>query len=276
MRLNKTQYKKSINTSIFTPTLKTLVVLIGFSLLTMQADAKRFKRLFNGKNLDGWTAARSEGEGDWGSFSVNKKEKAIHVYAGEEAGSKQQTDCLNTVAEFSHYILKLEYKWLESRFDPRVDWDRDAGLLFHVHGDRKKVWPWCIEMQIGESLADKTEKLRFHTGDLFVLGDHIQVKTHHTNGWYDPNGDVAKPRALRTKQGVEKPKGKWNKMEIHVHGSEKATFILNGEVVLEIFDLVQIAEDGTTSPLAKGSIGLQAEFAELLYRKIRIKELSTE
>ncbi|WP_347840187.1 DUF1080 domain-containing protein [uncultured Draconibacterium sp.] len=276
MRRNKTQYKKSINTSIFTPTLKTLVILVGLSLLTLQADAKRFKKLFNGKTLEGWTAARSLGEGDWGNFSVNRKEKAIHVYAGETHGSRQETDCLNTITEFSHYILKLEYKWLEKRFDPRVDWDRDAGLLFHVHGDRKKVWPWCIEMQIGESPADKTEKRRFHTGDLFVLGDHIQVKAHHTDGWYDPNGDIAEPRALRTKLGVEKPKGKWNKMEIHVHGSKKATFILNGEVVLEIFDFVQKADDGSTSPLEIGSIGLQAEFAELLYRKIRIKELPSE
>lgn len=241
-----------------------------------KTTGKKFMPLFNGENLEGWTAARGEGKDDWGNFSVNKKEKAIHVYAGKKDGSNQQSDCLITEAKFSHYILKLEYKWLEKRFDPRVDWDRDAGLLFHVHGDLKKVWPWSVEMQIGESFATKTEELRFHTGDLFVLGKHIQVKTKHTDGWYDPNGDTAEPRAMRTRLGVEKPKGKWNKMEIHVHGSEKATFILNGETVLEIFDLVQKAEDGTVSPLEKGHIGLQAEWAELRYRKIRIKELPIE
>ena len=140
-----------------------------------------FVPLFNGKDLKGWTSARSTGEGDWGPFSVNEAEKAIHVYAGKEPNSKQKTDCLNTNKEYSHFILKLEYKWLENRFEPRPDWDRDAGLLFHVHGDLKKVWPFCLEMQIGESPGDKPDakgnKGRFHTGDLFVLRKDLRTAT---------------------------------------------------------------------------------------------------
>jgi hypothetical protein len=65
-------------------------------------------------------------------------------------------------------------------------------------------------------------------------------------------------------------------MEIRVHGSEKATFILNGETVLELFDMKQKNEAGEIVPLSKGHIGLQAEWAELLYRNIRIKELPAE
>lgn len=265
--------KLNFSPTMLKPALNAFVVFVVFSLLCTQTNAQKFKPLFDGKTLEGWTAAKSTGEGDWGNFSVNKKEKAIHVYAGEKEGSMQQTDCLITEFEFSHYILKLEYKWLQKRFDPRTDWDRDAGLLFHVHGDLKKIWPWSLEMQIGESLGNKTEDLRFHTGDLWVLGNHLRVKTPHTNGWYDPNEIPTEGLHRKTRLGTEKPRGKWNKMEIRVYGSEKATFILNGEVVLEIFDFVQIAKDGAVSPLEKGHIGLQAEFAELLYRKIRIKEL---
>jgi len=54
--------------------------------------------------------------------------------------------------------------------------------------------------------------------------------------------------------------------------SKKATFIFNGEVVHEIFNLKQKV-DGKMVPLEKGRIGLQAEWAEILYRNIRIKEL---
>jgi hypothetical protein len=72
--------------------------------------------------------------------------------------------------------------------------------------------------------------------------------------------------------GVEKPKGEWNKMEIVVDGSKKATFILNGEVVHEIYDLEKEV-NGKKVPLDKGRIALQAEWAELMYRKIEIKEL---
>jgi len=236
---------------------------------------KGFVPLFDGKTLHGWTSARSTGEGDTGAFSVNQEEQAIHVYAGREAGSKQTTDCLNTDREFSHFILKLEYKWLEKRFAPRTDWERDAGLLFHVHGNLKRVWPLCLEMQIGESPGDKPNAKgsagRFHTGDLFVLGKHLFTETPRQGSMYDAKAKRQIGKSTLTPLGVEKHG--WNEMEIQVHGSEKATFILNGQVVLETYNFTQQDQDGKTIPLAKGRIGLQAEWAELLYRNIRIKEL---
>jgi hypothetical protein len=80
-------------------------------------------------------------------------------------------------------------------------------------------------------------------------------------------------RSRRTPLGSEKPKGEWNEMELRVHGNEKATFIFNGEVILETFNFAQKNKAGEKLPLEKGHIGLQAEWAEILYRNIRIKEL---
>lgn len=255
--------------------LKTLILSLAATAL--YAGEEGFVPLFDGKTLEGWTAARSEGPGDWGAFSVNAEEKAIHVYAGREPDSKQKTDCLILDTEYSHFILKLEYKWLESRFAPRTDWDRDSGLLFHVHGDLKKVWPLCMEMQIGESPADKPfargKNGRFHTGDLFVLGRQLRADTPVEGKKYDPKATPVTGGSAEAHTGAERPKGEWNEMEIHIHGSEKATFIFNGEVVLETFNLVQLQKDGTSIPLEKGHIGLQAEWAELMFRNIRIKEL---
>ena len=253
----------------------------------VQAEQKEaddgFVPLFDGKTLQGWTSARSSGEGDWGAFSVNEQEQAIHVYAGREADSKQETDCLNTTTSYSHYIFKLQYKWLESRFAPRTDWDRDAGLLFHVHGDLKKVWPLSLEMQIGESPKDKKHgkgnKGRFHTGDLFVLGRQLRTDTPQgKDKHYSADGKMKKGRSVKTWLGTEKPKGEWNQMEIHVHGSKKATFMLNGEVVLETFKFEQHGKNGEKEPvpLKEGRIGLQAEWAELMYRNLMIKELPAE
>ena len=222
---------------------------------------------------------------------VDAKAGVMHVYQGEKANSEQVTDCLNTEKEFSHFILKMEYKWLEKRFAPRTNWDRDAGLLFHVHGDLKKIWPLCLEMQIGESPGDKPhareEKGRFHSGDLFVLGEDLRVDTHREKGeanmrdYWKPEpkgGKLVNWRHCPTRLGVEVPKAYddpekgWNEMEIRVHGAEKATFILNGEVVLELTNFTQLNEKGERVPLDSGRIGLQAEWAEILYRNIRIKE----
>ena len=258
-----------------------LCLSICFALsLSAYADEEGFVSLFDGESLSGWTSARSKSEGNFGFFSVNKEEKAIHAYAGREAGTRQGTDCLVSEKEFSHFVLKLEYKWLEKRFAPRVDWERDAGLLYHVHGNLKKVWPLSLEMQIGESLADKPngkrEELRSHTGDLYVLGKRLQAKTPFKDGFYDPDADRQKEKRVFTNRGIEKPKGQWNEIELRVHGNEKAVYVLNGEIVLETYDFTEDDKDGNAAPLDKGHIGLQAEWAELLYRKIRIKELPTE
>ena len=244
------------------------------------ADEEGFVPLFDGESLKGWASARSEEKGDTGPFSVNAEEKAIHVYAGQEEGSKQRNDCLNTDKEYSHFILKLEYKWVGKRYAPRTDWDRDAGLLFHIHGDRTKVWPLSLEMQIGESPGDKNfakgSAGRFHTGDLFVLGKQLRTDTPLDGKRYSENGKSKTGRSVETELGVEKPQGEWNEMEIQVHGSEKAIFIFNGEVVLQTFNFTQENEAGERVPLEKGRIGLQAEWAEIMYRNIRIKEFKPE
>lgn len=261
--------------------LKSLLVFsfIAFTFSEVRAeDEEGFVPLFDGKSLAGWTAARSSGEGDWGAFTVNEQEQAIHAYAGAEEGSKQDSDCLNTVQQFSHYILRLEYKWVGNRFKPRADWDRDAGLLYHVHGDLKRVWPHSLEMQIGETPGNSKNNLRrrFHTGDLFVLGRHLLTKTPREGRFYKAGVEPVGGRHVQTKLGVEKPMGEWNKMEIQIHGAEKAIFVFNGEVVHEVYDMQQKQKDSDLVPLDKGHIGLQAEWAEIMYRKIRIKELSVE
>lgn len=255
-----------------------ILALAILSVAGLVSAEEGFVPLFDGNSLEGWTAARSRGEGDWGAFTVNEDEQAIHAYAGEEAGSKQNNDCLNTDKVYSRFILKLEYKWVGNRFKPRPDWDRDAGLLFHVHGDLKQVWPLSIEMQIGETPGDSGNAMnrRFHTGDLFVLGKHLRAKTPRNGRYYDAEAKPKNGRHVQTRLGVERPRGEWNQMEIQVRGAEQATFILNEEVVLEIFEITQRSEEGETIPLDKGHIGLQAEWAEIMYRNIRIKELPEE
>ncbi|MDB4409179.1 DUF1080 domain-containing protein [Akkermansiaceae bacterium] len=255
------------------------LLVVSLLFVTPVTAEEGFVPLFDGKSLNGWTSARAL-DGKETPFTVNAEDKTLHVYAGKEANSKQITDCLNTEKDYSHFILKLEYQWQENRFAPRTDWERDAGLLFHVHGDLKRVWPLSLEMQIGESLADKKHgkgsKGRFHTGDLFVLGKDLRVDSKRKGGYYHPEGEKKTGRSYPTNLGVEKPKGEWNEMEIQVHGSKKAVFILNGEVVFEITNFTQKDKDGKVVPLEKGKIGLQAEWAELKYRNIRIKELNPE
>ncbi|MDC0088349.1 DUF1080 domain-containing protein [Akkermansiaceae bacterium] len=238
-----------------------------------------FKALFNGRDLSGWKSTREQAEKGAGKFFVDPNEKTIHTYLGKEAGSQQGTDCLYSDKEYTNFVLKLEYKWLDKRFAPRVALDRDAGLLFHLHGNLTKIWPNSVEMQLGESDAKKIKK-RYTTGDLWVLGKDIQVMTpRDINSFYAAEGDsivVGKDRGYDrsfTPVAHEKAHGQWNEITLTVRGGKEAIFELNGNVVNRISNMTYLV-DGKRVPLKSGRIGLQAEYAELVYRNILIKELS--
>ena len=71
-----------------------LVVAIGFCSSAVGQEG--FVPLFNGKDLSGWRTIRGAGDDGFGPFQIDEIEQAIHVYAGEEAGSKQNFDGLYT------------------------------------------------------------------------------------------------------------------------------------------------------------------------------------
>lgn len=250
--------------------------LVFFSLcLPLMAD-EGFVSIFKGKDLGGWKSIREGNEPGTGLFSVDPEEKAIQAYSGEEDGSKQPIDCLYTDKEYSSYVLKLEYKWLDRRFPPQANHDRDAGLLFHVHGKLDKVWPHCLEIQLGESDAKKTKE-RYLTGDLWVIGKDVQVMNWREGRFFHkpeaPLTSIGKDKSYDSSDATinaEKPHGEWNEITLTVHGGDEAVFELNGKVVNSISSMSSLV-DGERVPLAKGRIGLQAEYAELLYRNIRSK-----
>ena len=57
-----------------------------------------------------------------------------------------------------------------------------------------------------------------------------------------------------------------------MHGSTDAEYKVNGTVVNRVLDM-ECNVGGTWQPLEQGPIALQAEFAEVYFRNIRIKML---
>src|SRR5688572_7912197 len=128
----------------------TWMLLVSTALAT---DATGWKPLFNGKNLNGWSAhfaskTAANAPSTSSLFAVENGE--IHVYPTQPAGSEQPNAYLETNAEYENYKLSLEYKWGEKKFAPRLNLVRDAGLLYHVHRQRPNDWPASIESQIQE------------------------------------------------------------------------------------------------------------------------------
>ena len=70
--------------------------------------------------------------------------------------------------------------------------------------------------------------------------------------------------------------GEWNTLEIVVKG-DTATHIVNGFVNMRAKDFKQWDEPSKSwVRLGHGKIAIQAEFAEIYYRNIRIRPLTAE
>jgi len=242
-----------------------------------EPDKDGWTNLFNGKDLEGWHAKLGR-DGDEKSqkpeeiFTV--RDGVIHIYQGAEAGTKQSSANLRHESEWSSFHLQVEYRWLDKKFIPRTEDKRDAGILFHIHSEPEKVWPPSLEMQMGDGKPGDA----YVTGDLFVIGN---TRTDSPS-----EGFNYKPGAANVTRGMgaggsraavtehaEKPHGEWNLAEVIVHGSEKAEFILNGKTLNVIHNMKFQDPDGEWKPLTKGHISIQAEWAELEYRTVRVKEI---
>ena len=240
-------------------------------------------QLFDGKSLDGWypfLQKHEKGEDPSKVFQVH--DGVIHVYKDQTAGSQVPFGYLATDSEYSHYHLRLEYKWGETKFPPRAEQRRDAGLLYHLVGP-DIVWPRCLECQIQES----------DTGDCFTVRGTQLVTTVEMANIETPSGFKELPRYKPQQAGGTRKtigegsiarivksstheQGGWNTVEVIVRGNKGVLHIVNGHTVFEATDLRQLdIANKTWQPLTHGRIALQAEFAEVLYRNVELRPLST-
>ena len=227
-------------------------------------------QLFNGKNLDGWyTFLKGKGRDNDPNkvFTVNK---GLLTISGEEFG------CITTNNEYENYKLVVEFKWGKTTFAPRTDKAMDSGILLHSIGEdggSGGIWMRSIECQLIEG----------GSGDFIVVGDGTPafsitcpVAPEKQNGsfvfkpggnletiyggrvnWYgrDPNWKDVK--GFRGARDVEKPAGKWNRIECIAKGGEISIY-LNKKLVNRAVDVQP----------QKGRIQIQSEGAEILFRKV--------
>jgi len=201
-------------------------------------------------------------------------EGAICTYAGAADGSEQSRATLRTNASYSDYVLQLEFKWGRNRFGQRSTKLRDAGIIFHSFGDPGVVWPYGLEYQIGESPLGG----EWVTGDIWLIGEDVRAESSLKDGKFlDASTGglrtaIGGKRYTRSETSIDVADHQnWNSVELTVHADREAEYRLNGVVVNRLFNM-QVNENGWR-PLGSGPIMLQAEWAEVSYRNIRIKEL---
>lgn len=253
-----------------------LIAETGFPRFTEPSGPERKKGkksdllLFNGKNLDGWyTFIKNRGR------NVDPK-KVFTVKNGMIRISGEEFGCITSNDEFENYKIMVEFKWGEITWEPRVDKARDSGLLLHSVGEdggSDGTWMHSIECQIIEG----------GTGDFIVVGDGsrefsitcpVASEKQRSSNVYQPSGDrvtinsgrinwfARDPewkdvKGFRGVKDIEKPVGKWNKIECIV--KDKEIFIyLNGTLVNHAVDVKP----------SKGRIQIQSEGAEIFFRSV--------
>ncbi len=245
--------------------------------------------LFNGKDLTGWytwqkqpeptsevSGMEKDGEGNY-IDPIGKNSDPLNVFTVvEEEGepairiSGEVFGILVTENEYENFHLKLQFKWGDEKFPPRVDKKMDSGILYHsigLEGAWGGVWMKSLECQVQESDCGDYISVDTVMVEVPAIKNEEDGRYYHKPGaemlTFDPGRSYCNKEA-----DFENPKGEWNTMEIYtVDGN--SVHVVNGTVNNRIYN-ARYLENGQETPLVKGKIQLQSEGAEIFYRNIQL------
>ncbi|NUR54988.1 MAG: DUF1080 domain-containing protein [Acidobacteria bacterium] len=201
--------------------------------------------LFNGRDLAGWKADVPEKDTNPSAPDSFIVRNGMLVSLGTPNGH------LVTEQRYRNYRLVVEY-----RFPGKPG---NCGVLVHASRPRAlyKMFPQSIEVQM----------MHENAGDFWCIQENIEVpdmekRRPRNDGemWGGAEGDAR--RILNLTDGSEKPAGEWNTLIIEARERSIKVWV-NGDLV----------NDGFNCTADRGKIALQAEGAEVEFRKVDIGPL---
>lgn len=224
--------------------------------------------LFNGRDLDGWTAhyfgAPADARPASSMFCVEGE--VIHLYCAEADGATVSQGFIQSDAEFGDVVLTLEYRWGARKFPPRAELPRDSGLMYFNYDIPPGNWPRTLESQIQEN----------DTGDVWALSVQADTTVDPASNRYAANGEARTIGAYNAGRNV--PHGRmsevegWNRVEVYLRG-DASVHVINGHVTNRLSNIRQW--DGQAwVRLDRGRISIQAEAAEMFIRNVSVRPLT--
>jgi hypothetical protein len=244
-------------------------------------------RLFNGRDLDGWTTYTVQTKFDNpGIFVV--EDGCLRINGGD--GKRAYYGGITTKQSFQNYRVSFDYKWAGPTHGDRAKMARDSGILLHCVGSPEGgTWPPSIEANVMEGdsgsfwlVSNRPKGDGVDDGGKPIkLGITVEAEKAN-NEWYYKAGAPAarvvgkdgsvntgyKDRAWKDVTGfrgahdLDKPLGEWTHIECVCRGDTIDVYV-EGELV----------NRATNATLTRGRICLQAEAADVLYRNIELTPL---
>jgi hypothetical protein len=238
-----------------------------------EAPAADWIALFNGKNLDGWTAkirGYPPGENFGDTFRV---EDGLLTVAYDAYDSfDQRFGLLFYEQPFSHYWLRVEYRFIGEQAPDGPSWaTRNSGAMLHSQAPATMpVWqdfPISIEVQFLGGLSDGNAR---STGNLCTPGTNVVYKGKFT-------AEHCINSTSPTLDGDQ-----WVTADVMVQGGARMVHYINGEPVIEYQGMTtgggNVSEHRPEllvqgAPLREGYISLQSESHPLQFRRVELLNL---
>lgn len=218
---------------------RTVLLSLCVALAATAASPADTVRLFNGKDLAGWSHVLVDPK--------VRMEDVWNVRDGVLVCKGEPLGFLQTTGEYTSFRLLVEWRWPEGAA-ARLGKTPNSGVLLRVNGDLKPI-PRAYEAQLQSGSA----------GDLYgfwglpLEGDPARRRESKGNAML---GDMV---GFTKAEAAEKPEGEWNVYEIVVDGPSIVVHV-NGKMVNE-------ARGAAVLP---GRIGLQSEGGEIHFRRVEL------
>ncbi len=267
-----------MHTTLASRLLGSLVLVLLFSSCSgpsdepAPAEAAEWISLFNGENLDGWTVKISGHEVGENAFDTFYAEDGILKVSYDNYESfDMQFGHLFTNVAYSHYLLRVEYRFLGSALPDAPSWtNRNSGVMLHAQSPESmridQGFPVSLEGQflaLGATAGTQT-------GNAVTPGTHIEI-----------DGELVTDHIIDSSSTLF-PADEWVTFEAEVRGHEEIIHRINGEEVIRYThpqldesdeDARCLLEAGASKEVSAGFIALQAEGQPIWFRNIQIKVL---
>ncbi len=254
------------------------VIAILFLLLTISCIAqKRSKsgkwiKLFNGKNLKGWTVKIKDhpvNDNFGNTFRVENGVMKVS-YDQYDGKFKEQFGHIFYKKQFSAYLLVVEYRFTGDQIKDGPGWAiRNSGMMLHGQSPESMALDQDFPISLEAQLLGGNGKDERSTNNLCTPGTNVVMK-----------GKLFTPHCVnstsKTYHGDQ-----WVRAEVLVLGDSIFKHIVQGDTVV-VYEKPQYdgrdkwvrqagLQDGAT--ISKGTISLQSESHPVEFRKVELYNL---